>query len=159
MLAYSGLMAGRSRSPEVVSGIVAHCFDLDDVSVEQWVLRKVTIADDQQTRLGQANACLGSNTLVGSAIRDRSGKFVLRLRNLSRQRFADFLPNGQDHQRLVKLVEFATREQLAYDLELQMRPKDVRPMELGEDVRLGWNSFVTPEKARRRPAVRIQIRR
>lgn len=32
-------------------------------------------------------------------------------------------------------------------------------MELGEDVRLGWNSFVTPEKARRRPAVRIQIRR
>ena len=159
MLAYSGLMAGRSRSPEVVSGIVAHCFDLDDVSIEQWVLRKVAIADDQQTRLGQANACLGSDTLVGSAIRDRSGKFVLRLRNLSRQRFADFLPNGQDHQRLVKLVEFATREQLAYDLELQMRPKDIRPMELGEDVRLGWNSFVTPEKARRRPAVRIQIRR
>ncbi len=96
---------------------------------------------------------------MGSAIRDRSGKFVLRMRNLSRQRFADFLPNGQDHQRLVKLVEFATREQLAYDLELQMRPKDIRPMELGEDVRLGWNSFVTPEKARRRPAVRIQIRR
>jgi type VI secretion system protein ImpH len=159
MLAYSGLMAGRSRSPEVVSGIVAHCFDLDNVSIEQWVLRKVAIADDQQTRLGQANACLGSDTLVGSAIRDRSGKFVLRLRNLSRQRFADFLPNGQDHQRLVKLVEFATREQLAYDLELQMRPKDIRPMELGEDVRLGWNSFVTPEKARRRPAVRIQIRR
>ncbi len=159
MLAYSGLMAGRSRSPEVVSGIVAHCFDLDDVSIEQWVLRKVAIADDQQTRLGQANACLGSDTLVGSAIRDRSGKFVLRLRNLSRQRFADFLPNGQDHQRLVKLVEFTTREQLAYDLELQMRPKDIRPMELGEDVRLGWNSFVTPEKARRRPAVRIQIRR
>ena len=119
----------------------------------------MAIADDQQTRLGQANACLGSDTLVGSAIRDRSGKFVLRLRNLSRQRFADFLPNGQDHQRLVKLVEFTTREQLAYDLELQMRPKDIRPMELGEDVRLGWNSFVTPEKARRRPAVRIQIRR
>jgi type VI secretion system protein ImpH len=143
----------------VVSGIVAHCFDLDDVSIEQWVLRKVAIAEDQQTRLGKANACLGNDTLVGSAIRDRSGKFVLRLRNLSRQRFADFLPNGQDHQRLVKLVEFAMREQLAYDLELQMRPKDIRPMQLGEVVRLGWNSFVTPDKARRRPAVRIQIRR
>ncbi|WP_417515525.1 type VI secretion system baseplate subunit TssG [Marinobacter sp.] len=159
MLAYSGLMAGRSRSPEVVSGIVGHCFDLDDVSIEQWVLRKVAIAGDQQTRLGQSNATLGNDTLVGSQIRDRSGKFILRIRNLSRQRFADFLPNGQDHQRLVKLVEFATREQLAYDLELQMRAQDIRSIQLGQDVRLGWNSFVTPGKSQRRPAVRIQIRR
>lgn len=90
---------------------------------------------------------------------DRSGKFILRIRNLDRQRFADFLPNGDDHDRLVKLVEFVTREQLAYDLELQMRPRDVKPMQLGADVRLGWNSFVTPEKARKLPAVRLQIRR
>src|SRR5690606_16293839 len=96
MLAYAGLMAGRSRSADVVSGIVGHCFDLDDVSIEQWVLRKVAIAEDQQTRLGQANACLGQDTLLGSSIRDRSGKFILRLRNLSRQRFADFLPNGAE---------------------------------------------------------------
>lgn len=159
MLAYSGLMAGRSRSPEVVSGIVAHCFDLDDVSIEQWVLRKVAIGEEQQTRLGRNNATLGNDTLMGSQVRDRSGKFILRIRNLSRQRFADFLPNGQDHQRLVKLVEFVTREQLAYDLELQMRSQDIRPMQMGAEVRLGWNSFVTPEKSRHRPAVRIQIRR
>lgn len=149
----------RSRSPEVVCGMVAHCFDLDDVSIEQWVLRKVDIAQDQQTRLGGANAQLGHDTLIGARVRDRSGKFVLRLRNLSRQRFADFLPNGREYPRLVKLVEFATREQLAYDLELQMRPKDIRPMQLGADVCLGWNSFVTPDKAKSRPAVRIQIRR
>ncbi|MFL1456310.1 type VI secretion system baseplate subunit TssG [Marinobacter sp. GN3S48] len=159
MLAYAGLMAGRSRSPEVVSGIVAHCFDLDDVSIEQWVLRRVAIPDDQQTQLGRANAALGHDTLVGNGIRDRSGKFILRIRNLDRQRFADFLPNGKDHQRLVKLVEFTTREQLAYDLELQMRPKDVKPMQTGAEVRLGWNSFLTPEKARKLPAVRLQIRR
>ncbi|MDV3504778.1 type VI secretion system baseplate subunit TssG [Marinobacter sp. M-5] len=159
MLAYAGLMAGRSRSPDVVSGIVGHCFDLDDVSIEQWVLRRVTIPQDQQTRLGRSNAALGQDTLIGAGVRDRSGKFILRLRNLDRQRFADFLPNGKDHQRLVKLVEFTTREQLAYDLELQMRPKDVKPMQMGADVRLGWNSFVTPEKARKLPAVRLQIRR
>ncbi|MBE03095.1 type VI secretion system baseplate subunit TssG [Marinobacter lutaoensis] len=159
MLAYAGLMAGRSRSPEVVTGIVAHCFDLDDVSIESWVLRKVAIDESQQTRLGRANACLGETTLVGASVRDRSGKFVLRLRNLSRQRFADFLPNGRDHQRLVKLVEFIMREQLAYDLELQMRPRDIRPLQLGTEARLGWNSFVTPDKASRRPAVRLQIRR
>jgi type VI secretion system protein ImpH len=159
MLAYAGLMAGRSRSPEVVSGIIAHCFDLDDVAIEQWVLRRVEIPADQQTRLGQSNASLGHDTLVGSGIRDRSGKFILRIRNLDRNRFADFLPNGKDHQRLVKLVEFTTREQLAYDLELEMRPQDIKPMSMGGDVRLGWNSFLTPEKGLEHPAVRIQIRR
>ncbi len=159
MLAYAGLMAGRSRSPEVVSGIIAHCFDLSDVKIEQWVLRQVDIPSDQQTRLGRANASLGLNTLVGSGIRDRSGKFILRIANLTRQRFADFLPNGEDHQRLVKLVEFVTREPLAYDLELQMREKDVKPMCMGQDVRLGWNSFVTPERSATLPVVRIQIRR
>lgn len=159
MLAYAGLMAGRSRSPEVVSGIVAHCFDLDSVDIEQWVLRRVAIPRDQQTCLGRTNASLGEDTLVGSGIRDRSGKFVLCIRGLSWQRFGDFLPNGKDHHRLVKLVEFATREQLAYDLELEMRPEDVRPFELGKDVRLGWNSFVNPEARERLPAVRIQIRR
>lgn len=159
MLAYAGLMAGRSRSPEVVSGIIGHCFDLDSVEIEQWVLRRVGIPADQQTRLGFANCSLGQDTLVGAGIRDRSGKFILRIRNLDRQRFADFLPNGQDHERLVKLVEFVTREQLAYDLELQMRERDVKPMRIGADVRLGWNSFVTPEKAKEHPVVRIQIRR
>ncbi len=159
MLAYAGLMAGRSRSPEVVSGIIGHCFDLDSVEIEQWVLRQVEIPQDQQTRLGGANSSLGNDTLMGAAIRDRSGKFILRIRNLDRKRFADFLPDGEEHERLVKLVEFVTREQLAYDLELQMREKDVRPLELGKDVRLGWNSFVTPEKASALPVVRIQIRR
>ena len=159
MLAYAGLMAGRSRSPEVVSGIIGHCFDLDSVEIEQWVLRRVDIPQDQQTQLGRANASLGNDTLVGAAVRDRSGKFVLRIRNLDRKRFAEFLPDGEEHERLIKLVEFVTREQLAYDLELQMREKDIRPMKLGNDVRLAWNSFVTPETARELPVVRLQIRR
>ena len=40
-----------------------------------------------------------------------------------------------------------------------MRPKDIQGMQLGQETRLGWDSFVTPERARKRPAVRIQIRR
>jgi type VI secretion system protein ImpH len=159
MMAYAGLMAGRSRSPDVVSGIVAHCFDLPEVEIQPWVLRKVAIPEDQQTSLGGNNARLGQDTLIGASIRDRGGKFILRLKGLSRERFADFLPNGQDHEQLVKLVEFTMREQLAYDLELMIRPEDVRPIKLGESVRLGWNTFVNPKPDEPQQAVRIQIRR
>ncbi|OEY65827.1 type VI secretion system baseplate subunit TssG [Marinobacter sp. X15-166B] len=159
MLACAGLMAGRSRSPEVVSGIVAHCFDLEQVEIEQWVLRKVAIPEDQQTRLGQANAKLGVTVMAGNVKRDRGGKFVLRLRGLSQQRFADFLPNGCDYEALLKLVEFITPEPLAYDLELALRHREAQPMVLGRAARLGWNSFVDPATDTALPGVRIQIRR
>ncbi|WP_227647066.1 type VI secretion system baseplate subunit TssG, partial [Klebsiella pneumoniae] len=59
MLAYAGTLAGRSRSPQVVAGIIAHCFDLPDVSIRQWVRRRVSIDRSQQLALGKQNARLG----------------------------------------------------------------------------------------------------
>lgn len=85
MLAYAGLMASRSRSPEIVSGIVAHCFSLDRVNIRPWVQRRVPLGEDQQTCLGGPNTQLGINTLLGVSIRDCNGKFVLHLQNLSRR--------------------------------------------------------------------------
>ena len=32
MLAYAGLLAAPGRSPQVVEGLISHCFDLDDVT-------------------------------------------------------------------------------------------------------------------------------
>ena len=36
MLAYAGILATPGRSPDVVSNLVSHCFDLADVSIENW---------------------------------------------------------------------------------------------------------------------------
>jgi len=116
------VLAGPSRSADVVAKIVGHCFDLTDVAIRQWVLRNVDIAPAQQTALGQANASLGQDTLVGAKVADRSGKFSLRLGNLCHQRFIDFLPNGDDYPRLIRLMEFVVREPLAWDLELPHAP-------------------------------------
>ncbi|PSJ19220.1 type VI secretion system baseplate subunit TssG, partial [Halomonas sp. ND22Bw] len=43
MLAYAGRLAGRSRSPDVVAGIVGHCFDLGGGGVERGGARRVGI--------------------------------------------------------------------------------------------------------------------
>ncbi len=116
MLAYAGTLAGRSRSPQVVAGIIAHCFDLQDVQIRQWVRRKVHIDKSQQLSLGQQNAQLGVDSMVGESVMDCNGKFVICIGKLSRERFADFLPSGKEHQPLCKLVEFILREQMAYDV-------------------------------------------
>ncbi|MFC3284146.1 type VI secretion system baseplate subunit TssG [Litchfieldella rifensis] len=161
MLAYAGLLAGRSRSPEVVCGIVGHCFDLDEVHIEQWVQRWVTIPEDQRSRAGQGAMTLGSDMVAGERVADVGGKFALCLRGLSLGRFRDFLPDGCEHASLETLVNFVLREPMAYDLELELLPSAVRPMRLGEagSSQLGWTTFVNPESgsASRRRRVRIQM--
>lgn len=158
MLAYSGTLAGRSRSPQVVSGIIAHCFDLDDVEIRQWTRRKVLIDPAQQTTLGKANSQLGVTSMVGESIIDCNGKFTICIRQLSRSKFSDFLPSGQEFEPLCKLVEFILREQMAYDLELTMDDDEAPDFVLGEQsgIALGWTSFLGNSSQEK--SVLIQVR-
>jgi type VI secretion system protein ImpH len=158
MLAYSGMLAGRSRSPQVVSGIIAHCFDLESVSIRQWELRYVFIPESQKMRLGKDNTSLGQDSVIGKQIKDRMGKFVICIEELTQSRFHDFLPTGKDHEAVIKLVTFILREQMAFDLELGLREDEAPAMRLGgqRSARLGWTSFTGQSQESRR--VHIQIR-
>lgn len=92
MLSYAGMLASPSRSPEVVAGLVSHCFDLEDVVLEAWQARKVAVHPEQQNRLGRANVRLGGELVLGDKVNDCAGKFVLRINALSFERFLSFLP-------------------------------------------------------------------
>lgn len=159
MLAYAGMLAGRSRSPQAVAGIVAHCFDLPNVSIRQWQLRQVEIPEFQRCRLGMANSKLGENTMLGKRIGDLCGKFVLCMEELSLERFRDFLPSGEEFQPLCKVMEVILREQMAYDLELTLRADEAPLLQLGEEKggQLGWSSFLGKGGIARK-SVLIQIR-
>lgn len=158
MLAYAGMLAGRSRSPQVVSGIVGHCFDLSDVSIEQWQVRNVPIPQEQRLLLGVKNTRLGQGTVIGHYVRDCTGKFLICLKDLTLERFRDFLPIGKDFQPFCTLIEFILREQMAYDLELELKPDEAFPICLDKKygALLGWSSFMGDITKNRR--VRIQIR-
>lgn len=158
MLAYSGMLAGRSRSPQVVAGIIAHCFDLENVSIRQWEKRKIDIDPSQRCALGGQNCELGVNTLTGTTAFDCNGKFAICIGGLSRSRFCDFLPTGKDYPALKNLVEFILREQLSYELELAMDEDDIPNFKLSrnDSVALGWYTFLGKEKAKKN--VLIQVR-
>lgn len=52
MLAYAGLLASPSRSSDVISSLISHCFDLENVKVIGWETRRVPIPESQQNKLG-----------------------------------------------------------------------------------------------------------
>ena len=159
MLAYAGMLAGRSRSPQAVAGIVAHCFDLEDVSIREFEFRHVEIPDSQRCRLGQYNSQLGIDTVLGERVGDISGKFVLCINDLSLSRFHDFLPSGKEFMPLCKVMEVILREQMAFDFELTLKTDEIPLLRLGEEKggQLGWSSFLGQAEIKKQHVL-IQIR-
>lgn len=167
MLAYAGALANPGRSPEVICSLVSHCFDLDEVALQGWQLRKMNIAPEQQNRLGSrgilgckinGKSVLGQNFSIGSTVPDRGGKFLLCIDNLSRERFLSFLPNGENFLPLTLFVAFILRDQFAWDLRLGIAPDQVGGMTLGNEQNslLGWTSFLG--NPARHPHVKIAVR-
>ncbi|EAA7842705.1 type VI secretion system baseplate subunit TssG [Salmonella enterica] len=168
MLAYAGVMATPGRSPEVICSLVSHCFDLPDITLENWQLRKVDISPRDQNRLGyyrdkqgnlvSGNSCPGLNFTLGARVPDRSGKFLLCINNLSRERFLSFLPSGENFLPLTMFVAFILRDQFAWDLRLGLAPDQADSMRLGDEKSsmLGWTSFVG--KPEQQPFITINVR-
>ncbi len=159
LLTYLGVISARTRSPETVSGVIAHAFNIERVSIDELQMRKVLIPKDQQTSLGQRNAVLGQDALIGTSVKDITGKFVINLHGLHFKRFRDFLPSGQDFNRLKVLVEFLLKDQLAFDLKLNLKQKERPSFKLGKDnvSNLGWTTFVG-EKSETSNSVTLQVR-
>ncbi|MFM2484450.1 type VI secretion system baseplate subunit TssG [Celerinatantimonas yamalensis] len=158
MLSYAGMLAGRSRSPQVISGIIAHYFDLKQVEIRQWQVRQVPIAPEQKCSLGRANSRLGDDTVIGDSISDCMGKFVICFKDLSFERFQDFLPSGSDYPIFCKLMEFILREQMAFDLELELAFAQAPSFQLSRNNQssLGWYSFMGDSNANRQVCIHIR---
>jgi type VI secretion system protein ImpH len=106
----------------------------------------VDILPDQLNRLGLGNSQLGENLVLGEHVRDRGGKFRIHIRQLSWERFHDFLPTGSAYQPLCALVRFILRDPLDYDITLELQRDDhpARQLRLAADSQcsLGWTSWL-----------------
>lgn len=160
LLSFAGLIASRSRSPSVVSGIVEHCFDLHGVHIREFEVRSVGLPQRQRLALGKANGTLGSDFVVGDRSKTRASKFTLVIPGLTQARFREFLPSGEQFGRLRKLLDFLLRDVTAYDLELGLREEDVPPFNLQRQggTHLGWTSFIECDQPHPLAVVRIRGR-
>lgn len=89
---------------------------------------------------------------------DRSGKFLLQIGGLSRERYLSFLPDGENHLPLTMFLSFILRDQFAWDLRLCLAPQQAKGMRLSDPAssRLGRTSFIGQPKVP--PAITIRIR-
>jgi len=102
-----------------------------DIHVEQCVLRKVKIPDDQRFCLGVDSNVLGERSWVGEELEDRNSKFAVHLHELDSGRFHQLLPGATDGDKLDNLVRGYLVEPFKYDLVLEMMPGEANTAVLG----------------------------
>jgi len=142
LMAYMGLLVFSGEAAGPMENILRHYFSHRDINVVPCIRRWVDIPQDQQTRLGTANSTLGgSGFLLGTSVPDQTGKFRIRIANLSWCRFNDFLPSGDYFGELQTLIKFILHSRLDFDVELRLRPEEIPEWRLGEatECRLGWS--------------------
>jgi len=149
LLPYLGLLSLRAHSAALIESVLRYYFKHADLRIEQCLERQVEIIAEQQNRLGLANSQLGESLVLGERVRDRGGKFRIHIRQLSWDRFHEFLPVGSGYQPLCALVRFTLRDPLDYDIRLELRRDEIHDLRIGAEnpCRLGWTSWLGSERA------------
>ncbi len=143
LMAYMGLIAFNSDSGGSLESILRHYFSHEAVSIIPCVTRWVAIPEEQQIRLGEANCTLGDDFVIGEEMPDQTGKFRIRIADLTWEQFNSFLPSEEKFTELLTLVNFVLKSRLEFDVELRLRPEEIPDWRLedGNECRLGWSTW------------------
>jgi len=139
LLPQLGLLALYSRSSDVVAGILTHHFKVP-IEVQEFVTREVRVSQADRGRLGRSMT-VGRNMILGASVRDSLGKFRVRVGPLSMPLFQQFLPSGEHHARLTRLIQLTLKDPLEWDIELVLEENQASGSRLGR-AQMGWTSWL-----------------
>ena len=156
-LAFAGLMAPQAKSASRLRSLLSGMFSVA-VEIDELVGSRLTIEEGERTRLGQRNARLGADVLVGASVYSVQDKFRIRIFVQSMVEYVKYLPSGRRCEPLADLVFFYVGEQLDWEVELAIPAGAIEPMRLSSFGQLGWTSWLSPNWAETDRAYRSDAR-
>jgi type VI secretion system protein ImpH len=141
--AHAGLFARQTRHPEGMAALLENYFRVP-IRILTWVGYWLRVPSDQQTSLSESGgfARLGVETSLGESVWDAQTGFRIIVGPLPHKRYLDFLPNGLSLPRLMDLVRLYVGDEYRFDVQLVLQEKEVPFSWLGNDVLLGWTSWL-----------------
>ncbi|HEX9007356.1 MAG TPA: type VI secretion system baseplate subunit TssG [Bacteroidota bacterium] len=156
--AFAGLLSARMRNGEGLRNMLEGLLEGIRVSVRENVRRWVPIPE--RSRLGRkktGRATLGENACIGEGVDDISGKFRLVLGPLTFGQYLELLPGGSLARILHYVVRLYVRDTLDYDLQLNVRTREIPLLKLGDrPVKLGQTTWLANRPGR--PAAEMTSR-
>ena len=151
MFRYSGILTQQPKSADCLRGLLSDYFRGVGVDIESCVGRWLRVED--QNRLGRVFCTLGEDTIVGSQMFDRSGKFRVSLGPVGLEEFMRFLPTGRRMAELKELAQLYLLDALGFNVTVWLKADEVPPTRLGCEEQpplLGWTSWIVDKSDRDR---------
>jgi type VI secretion system protein ImpH len=141
---YSGLLSRQIPTAVSIESAVSY-YAGTTVKVDQFIERMVPLSPEDRTRIGEANACLGVDTVCGSFIWDCRTKFSVSLGPMHLSEFLRFLPTGDLLRPIFSLVRYMVGIEYEFEVRILLRREEVPPCILGAQTpaapRLGWTTW------------------
>lgn len=139
-----GLLTQYPRSALGLKTLLKDALELGHVRIEQCVLRKVKIPEDQRFSLGEDSNVLGERSWIGEELDDRTGKCAVAVRELDATQYHDMLPGNAGGRKLDNMVRSYLVEPFKYDLVLELRPGEAQAAIIGGETwsRLGYDTWI-----------------
>jgi len=170
LLYYSGFFAARPRAADRIAALASDWLG-SCVQVQEFVGTWLPVPQDQQTRLPEGSlggqfCCLGNppanaadaalpdpavepgfqgEAAIGVRSWDVQGRIVLRIGPLDGAAFASLLPGRARLGRFVALVRAFLGFETGFAVNLAVAASDIPPLQLGDEARLGWNTWLPGE--------------
>jgi type VI secretion system protein ImpH len=128
------------------------------VEVNEFIGMWLVIEPGDRLKLGGAGSGLGRDAIIGSSTYSIGDKFRIEIFAKDLDEFERFLPSGQLCDRLADIVFFYLGDLVAYDVQLSLPKRAVRPARLASFGRLGWTSWMVSPPDPAEPGTRSDAR-
>ena len=166
-LNFAGIAACQTKSASRLRNMIRGLFGVQ-VEIDEFVGSRLALEAGEQTRLGDRNARLGDDVILGGSCFSVEDKFRVRIYVRDLAQYIRFLPTGDRCEPLADLVFYYIGEALDWEVELALPTADVAPMRLGSFGQIGWTTWLAPNwastdsyrcDARFHPASRLREKR
>ena len=157
---YTGMMGLQTRSATALRQILQDYFKVP-VEIEQFVGTWRPIPESDQSRTGderQFSEQLSLGAIAGDEVWDTQSTARIVLGPLTLAQYLDFLPIGSAYQPLCDLIEFFTRREIDFELQLVLQREETPGVVLdyevlpSEPMMLGWTTWLKSVPMTRDPA-------
>lgn len=142
---HAGLLGRRPVTAAALADLVADYFGVE-CSIEECSPTAATLWPDEQLQLGDPEARLGVDTVLGSRVSLAQSGFRVALGPLSLAEFRTLQPTAPAFAALVDLVRFAVGPEFDFDVKLVLHRDEVPQLRLtlepDPDTSLGWSSWL-----------------
>lgn len=135
----SGLLSHKNRSGKVLTQLLAEYLHFE-VSIEEFQGRWYDLEPNDQTRLGQQNAALGCDTMLGSRTFQRSFNFAINIGPIYYQEYIALLNNSRQLSKVIELTKKVLGQEYEFSINILLKAKQTQACQLGSAL-LGINSW------------------